>query len=365
MTWTDFSKFMEPLLIPAVVFIVISGVTLLIRNILFKFLHRWAERTQTDLDDIVIGAVRLPSFFWCLILGIYVGVGASNLSPRLMGYSNKILAVLIIVSMALAAANILARVFIAYARRSAVEIPATGLTQGLIKLVVLVIGFTILLGSLGVSITPVVTALGVGGIAVALALQSSLSNLVSGIHILLEKPVRVGDYVKLEGGEEGYVEDIGWRTTRIRKLQNNMVIIPNSKLVESIITNFYLPEKEMALLIEIGVSYDSDPDHVERVLIEEAKEAAKYVPGLLAEPEPFVRFIPGFQDFSLNFTLICRVREFVDQYLAQHEIRKRLFKRFKREGIEIPFPIRTVYLADGRQSQLEGFKGINRKEGAS
>ena len=99
----------------------------------------------------------------------------------------------------------------------------------------------------------------------------------------------------------------------------------------------------MSLLIPIGVSYESDPDLVERVLIEEAVAGAKDIPGLLAEPAPFVRFISGFGESSLDFTLICQVSEFVDQYLAQHELRKRILKRFRREEIEIPFPIRTVY----------------------
>lgn len=100
----------------------------------------------------------------------------------------------------------------------------------------------------------------------------------------------------------------------------------------------------MALLIPIGVSYGSDPEKVEQILVEEAKKAVGEVPGLLGDPPPFVRFIPGFGDSSLDFTLICQVAEFVDQYLVQHELRKRIFRRFKEEGIEIPFPHRTVYL---------------------
>jgi small-conductance mechanosensitive channel len=123
-----------------------------------------------------------------------------------------------------------------------------------------------------------------------------------------------------------------------------LIIIPNAKLAQAIVTNYDLPEKRMSLLIPIGVSYDSDPEQVERILIEEARKGADDIPGLLAEPAPFVRFIPGFGDSSLNFTLICQVREFVDQYLAQHELRKRIFRRFREAGIEIPFPIRTVYL---------------------
>jgi small-conductance mechanosensitive channel len=190
----------------------------------------------------------------------------------------------------------------------------------------------------------IITALGVGGLAVALALQDTLANLFAGIHILMEKSIRVGDFVRLETGQEGYVEDITWRTTRIKMLPNNMVIIPNSKLSQSIMTNYYLPEKRMALLIPIGVSYSSDPEKVERILVEEAKKAVGEVPGLLGEPEPAVRFIPGFGESSLDFTLVCHVQEFTDQYPVQHELRKRIFKRFKDEGIEIPFPHRTVYL---------------------
>lgn len=129
-------------------------------------------------------------------------------------------------------------------------------------------------------------------------------------------------------------------------LPNNIIVIPNSKLAQSIVTNYYLPEKRMSLLIPIGVSYSSDPEKVEKILLEEAKKAVGEIPGLLAEPEPLVRFIPGFGESSLDFTLICQVREFYDQFFAQHELRKRIFKRFKEEGIEIPFPHRTIYLRE-------------------
>ncbi len=143
--------------------------------------------------------------------------------------------------------------------------------------------------------------------------------------------------------------DITWRTTQIRMLPNNIVGIPNSKLSQSVVTNYYLPEKKMSLLVQVGVSYSSDPERIETILVEEAKKAVDEVPGLLGEPEPFVRFIPGFGDSSLDFTLICQVGEFVDQYLAQHELRKRIFKRFKEEGIDIPFPHRTIYLREEKE----------------
>jgi small-conductance mechanosensitive channel len=125
---------------------------------------------------------------------------------------------------------------------------------------------------------------------------------------------------------------------------NNMVIIPNNKLAQSIVTNYSLPEKQMALLIPVSVSYDSDPDRVEKVLVEEVIEGAKEIPGLLAYPEPLVRLIPGLGESSLDFTLVCHIKGYEDQPLVQHELTKRILKRFRKEGIEIPFPIRTVYL---------------------
>jgi small-conductance mechanosensitive channel len=216
--------------------------------------------------------------------------------------------------------------------------------------VVITVGVLILLNLLGVAITPILTALGIGGLAVALALQDTLANFFAGFYISLAGQIRVGDYIRMEAGGEGYVADITWRSTTIRTLSNNLIIVPNSKLGQAIVTNFNFPEKRMALSIQVPASFHADPDLVERVLLEEASRAAAEVPGLLAAPEPSVRLIPGFGDSSLQYSLNFHVAEFVDQYLAQHELRKRVLKRFQAEKIEIPFPIRTVRLeraADG------------------
>lgn len=181
----------------------------------------------------------------------------------------------------------------------------------------------------------------------ALALQDTLSNLFAGVHILVERPFAVGDYIKLDGGEEGYVADIGWRNTRIRKLQNNIVIVPNNKLSQSVITNFYLPEKRMSFSMPVLAGYGSDPEAVERILLEEASGAAAEIRGLLSDPLPSVMLSPGFGEFSLAFTLVCHIEEFADQYPVQHELRKRIFKRFKKEGIEMPFTAGAVYVKKG------------------
>jgi small-conductance mechanosensitive channel len=338
-------------LIPVFVFAGTTAVLFLVRGLSFALLHRWAKKTETQLDDIIIKAFRTPSVYWCFAIGLQAGVTLSDVPEKYIFYLTRAIHVIVILSVTIAAANLSGKIFKNYIQKSNLPIPTTGLAYGLLKGTIIVIGFLIMLSVLGVSITPLLTALGVGGLAVALALQDTLANLFAGIHILMEKSIRVGDFIKLETGQEGYVDDITWRTTRVRMLPNNIVVIPNSKLSQSVVTNYYLPEKRMSLLIPVGVSYSSDPEKVEKILVGEAKKAVGEIPGLLGDPEPFVRFIPGYGDSSLDFTLICQVREFVDQYLAQSELRKRIFKRFREEGIEIPFPHRTVYLREEKEWQ--------------
>ncbi|OGF62413.1 MAG: hypothetical protein A2Y62_16975 [Candidatus Fischerbacteria bacterium RBG_13_37_8] len=339
------------MILPASVAIGVFAVLYIIRTVAFKILQRWAKKSKTQLDDIIVTSFKTPSIYWCLAIGLYVGANISTIPQQYVYYISKAIYLLVILSITLAVSNLTGRLFKNYVKELAIPIPATGLAYGLIKGTIIIIGMLIMLNAVGISITPLLTALGVGGLAVALALQDTLANFFAGVHILMEKSIRVGDFIKLESGQEGYVEDITWRTTRIRMLPNNMVVIPNSKLSQSTVTNYYLPEKRMSLLIPVGVSYGSDPEKVEKILIDVAKKSIGEIPGLLAEPAPFVRFIPGFGDSSLDFTLICQVQEFVDQYLAQHELRKRIFKRFREEGIEIPFPHRTVYLHNANNSQ--------------
>ncbi|GAB5047194.1 mechanosensitive ion channel family protein [Thermodesulfovibrio sp. TK110] len=325
--------------------VVVSAVVLLLaRSFLFKIVHHWAKKTKTGLDNLIIETIKLPSIFWCIGIALYIGVDSSEFPSKYNLYVVRAIHILIILSITVVAANLINRLFTQYVERSSVSVQSTGLLNFIIKITVYLIGFIIILNILGISIAPLITALGIGGLAVALALKDTLENLFAGIHIMAEKTIRVGDFIRLETGQEGYVEDISWRTTRIRMLPNNMIVIPNSKLAQSIVINYFLPEKRMSLQIPVSVSYSSDPEKVEKILIEEAKKASEEIDGLLSEPEPFVRFIPGFGENSLDFTLVLQIREFVDQYKIQHELRKRIFKRFREEGIDIPFPQRVVWL---------------------
>jgi small-conductance mechanosensitive channel len=262
-----------------------------------------------------------------------------------------VLELAVIFSVTITVSNVLTTLVQGASERRALGRPITGLGQSVVRVVVFIIGLLVLLGALGIEITPILTALGVGGLAVALALQDTLSNLFAGVHLLADKPIRVGDYVKVADSVEGHVVDIGWRSTRVRMLQNIVVTIPNKRVAESTITNYDMPESRMVLPIRVSVDYGADPDVVQRVLLEEAAQAMGHVPGLLAEPEPTARLIPGFGEYSLDFTLACHVKSFSDQFLVQHELRKRILRRLGAEGIRIPVQVRGAELrsaTDGR-----------------
>ncbi|HEX6121901.1 MAG TPA: mechanosensitive ion channel family protein, partial [Ktedonobacterales bacterium] len=179
------------------------------------------------------------------------------------------------------------------------------------------------------------------GLAVSLALQATLSDLFSGLQVIAARQIRPGDYIKLSTGEEGYVTDINWRTTSVHQLANNLVIIPNAKMTSTIVTNYHAPEKILSVLVDLGVSYDADLEHVERVTLAVAGEVMRTAPGGVPELEPALRFTE-FGQSSVQLRVILKGQEYADQYALKHEFIKRLHQRYRAEGIEIPFPVRTL-----------------------
>ena len=211
----------------------------------------------------------------------------------------------------------------------------TTITESFVRIVVITLGLLVILNGLGLSITPMLTALGVGGLAVALALQDTLANLFAGFYLTVAKQIRIGNYIRLSSGEEGYLVDIDWRASRLRQLSNNTVLIPNSKLSQSIVTNYHLPEQELTVVIEASVDYGSDLDKVERITTDVGRDVMRTVPGGVSGFEPFLHF-HTLGDPGIGFSVTLRAREFVDQNLIRHEFVKRLLRRYATEGITIP-----------------------------
>jgi small-conductance mechanosensitive channel len=316
-------------------------------------LRRWARRSSSPAPATVIEALQGPFMLWVLILGLVLATYGSELPPRAVHWISRLLLVLWVLSFTIMGTRLAGNLIKRFGSNVAEVMPVTTLTQTLAQIAVVVLAVLILLNQLGISITPILTALGVGGLAVALALQDTLSNLFAGFYVAVAGQVRVGDYIRLDTGQEGYVTDITWRSTAVRALANNLIIVPNSKLAQAIVTNYHFPEKRMAISINVAVGYEADPDQIERLLLEEARAAVGEVAGLLGEPEASVRLIPGFGESSLVFSLNVHVAEFVDQYLVQHELRKRILRRLRAEGVAFPPPSRVVEVRGAAASGSE------------
>jgi small-conductance mechanosensitive channel len=313
------------------------------KSIVFRGIERAAQKTKWEADKIIITSAKDLVVVWFVIAGVYFA-GVRTVSPDSLIFLKQSTLALFIITFTYYASNVSVKLVNSYMNKNEGAFPSTTIFVNLTKVLIIVIGALTLLQSMGISITPIITALGVGGLAIALALQDTLSNLFSGIHILASKQIRPGDFIKLDNGEdEGFVEDISWRNTSIKTLKNNTVIIPNSKLANISLTNYNYPRKEMSMLVPVGVSYSSDLEKVEKITIEVAKEILSEIEGGVAEFEPLVRY-NAFSDYSISFNVVLRAKEFTNQFLLRHEFIKRLHKRYKKEGIEIPYPIRTVHL---------------------
>ncbi|EKD22306.1 MAG: hypothetical protein ACD_87C00056G0002 [uncultured bacterium] len=329
------------ILLPLGIFLITLSAGYVLRRYLNARLSRWARKTDSPAGDVILSAVRVPFLVMCIILGIYAALEFSKIPTAFIARANMGLSVLSVFAVALVTANILAGFARIRAERIESVLPVTSLTENIIRIIVYGVGTLIVLNKLGISIAPILATLGVGGLAVALALKDTLSNFFAGFHIIATKQIRVGDYLRLSSAEEGYVNDISWRTTKIRTLAGNLVLVPNSKLTELIVTNHTLPDKDMAVLVDLGVHYDSDLAKVERVTCEVAAEVMREVMGGVPDFVPFIRY-HTFGASSIDFSVIMRGKEFVDQFLIKHEFIKRIHRRFAREGIVIPYPIRAL-----------------------
>jgi small-conductance mechanosensitive channel len=337
------------LIVPLGIFLAVFLAGWLVRNLLLRALRSWNRRTDSRAGQVLYQAIHGPMMIWALILGAHVAFQSSDLPARITTLGSNALLALWIISLTVMCMRVVGDLVRHYGAQIPGALPVTTLTQNLAQIGVVILGGLILLNQFNVSIAPILTALGVGGLAVALALQDTLSNLFGGFYVAVAGQVRVGDYIKLNTGEEGNVTDIGWRSTTIRTQANNMIIVPNSKLSQAIVTNYNLPEKRMAASFAVTVGYETDPDRVEQVLMEVLAKSARDIPGLLAEPAPGVAFDPGFGEQGMTFSVNFQVADFGAQGPVRNELRRRVLRRFREDGIGIPYPTRTVYLRGSRK----------------
>ncbi|HEY3296466.1 MAG TPA: mechanosensitive ion channel family protein [bacterium] len=319
---------------------VLGGIALgwIAERILLRRLSKLAERTPTKIDDVVIASLRGMPLFWFILAGIYGALRYLAISGPVLANIHKALLIVGLFSLTVVAARIAGSFAGAYSRKAIGAERSVSIFINAVRLSVYLLGLLMILQSVGISIAPILTALGVGGLAVALALQDTLSNLFAGLQIIAVRKVKIGEYIRLDTGQDGYVTDITWRYTEILSPAGNTILVPNAKLVNAIVTNYYQPKKDLGASLEVTVKFGSDLQKVEQISLDVAKDVAATVPGMVPGAQPAVMYV-SFTDLGVRYSIGFQVKEFNDQGAIKHALIKRLQQRFEKEGIQFASPV--------------------------
>ena len=312
---------------------------LVVQRLLARTLHAMAKRTANEWDDIVVESLRGLAVLWFALAGLALVLRLVPLPLEVALIVRRAVGVLGILSAAIFFTRLARKSIYTYIDRQ-VEVPSS-IFKNFATVLIYAVAFLFVLDYLGVSIAPLLTALGVSGLAVALALQDTLSNLFAGLNILMTRKIRPGDYIRLESGEEGEVCDITWRNTTIRAPEDNMIVVPNAKLAAAIYTNTHLPETEMGYFLPVTVAFDNDLDKVERVTIDVARQVLAPPERAIAGFEPYIRY-NAYTDLGVRLSVGLRIKEYQQQYRIRHDFYKRLHERYRAEGIKVAVPPRAV-----------------------
>ena len=330
---------------------IVCGILLgfIFKRFVHSRLKKAAERSNWAGDDAVLEAIEPHIVVWFFLGALSISVSKieavqpqnTYLISILNDYAPKFLIIVLIGSITLAIGNLAVSIFDLWARDQEKGFPSTTMFTNFVRIAIYVIGILIILDALSISITPMITALGVGGIAVSLALKDTLTDVFAGLHILLSKKVQVGDFIQLDSGEMGYIQNISWRNTIMMERTNNIIHIPNTRLSSAIIKNFDSGDPSFSVKIPVGVGYSSDLDEVEKVTKKVINEIQSSMEETNNNYEPTMRF-QNLGESSINLMVYFRGNRYGDQNPIIHQFIKTLHKRYSEAGIEIPFPMRTV-----------------------
>lgn len=285
----------------------------------------------TSLIDAIAPALTLVIF----ILGIE---GAAQIAPLPQAWRFDV-AIILTGGVVAALVIFTDKISQLWLRRAATRYPlfaeGYGLVTGAVRGIIIALGLLMFLESVGISIGPLLASLGIGSLAIALASQETVKNLFSGFFLIADKPLEAGDYVKLQSGQEGQLFKLGWRSSKFRMLTGEVVVVPNSQLVDSIVTNYRAPDGEIAVSIELAVLNSNDPVHVERVAQEVACEVMASVTPDRSSYEPEVLF-QGISGNLISLTVLIHTQSSDLIAALRSEFIKRILARFAREDIKLP-----------------------------
>ena len=334
------------------IFLISVLAALIAHKVLFPLALRVARRIPTDLDSRIINATRWPLNLGIVVLGGYfaltiplgLGSGIQSTAGKWFGTAGLALGVLAMVFAGTQTLNWYLE-DLAGRSRQVLDPRLVPLLRRIGVVLIYGLGGLLILDLLSINISPLIAGLGLGGLAVALAIQPTLSNLFAGTYVMTEGVVSPGDYIQLDGGVAGYVVDVSWRSTRIRTWTNNLVVIPNSKFADTIITNYDRPFPPVNVFLTCGVSYDSDLFKVEDVcrevmdqVLEEGADGVKEYGGWFG--------FDGFGESNVNFWLFVQAKDRLSSFTLQSTLVRRVHQRLREEGIRINYPVRALRLLD-------------------
>ena len=312
---------------------------LLLRFAVLPLMVRASAKNDWPIDDIITARLRDRALPWSILAGLLAAFPDLPWKARSIAAGEKITAAALALSVTLTLMRIVSEIV---GRNQSPTGGGTTLIKWIINSLLLLLGVGAILGLFGVSVFPALTALGVGGLAVALAFQDTLANVFAGVNLSASRQIRVGDFVSVDTNKmEGFVADIGWRTTTLRTLDDLLIYIPNKRLAEAMMTNFSRPDPSMWIEVALRVGLEVDPEAIEAILLDEVRLARAELPGLRAEP-PALRFRVG--EWALEIRMFVPIRNFVDRNPLTTVMVKRVLVRMRREGLTIPVPQRIVHM---------------------
>lgn len=313
-------------------------------NIIDKLILRLAGRTAGTLDDRIWRSVRIPGAVIILLIGIYGAIHRYQF--RLLSFFDSVLFILTVCNVLYCAIKILAAVLDWYGEKISREREGETVARELlplvdkvVKIVISGIGLIVVLDRYNIKIESVLVTLGVGSLAVGLALQDTLANMFGGFTIMLDRPFRIGDRIQLQSGEQGDVRSIGMRATTVMMLDGNLLVVPNSYLVKNMVINHSYPDARCRITLEVGVASDSNMEQVKKLMI----EAACGNPKVLLDPAPSA-LMKSFANNWATIALTCFVKSYLDSGAVTDQINSFLNAAFKQAGIQMPFPTRIVHV---------------------
>ena len=332
------------------VMLLIIALFWLLSNLLVAMLNKWGKRlasfTATDLDDRILQRVIPHVSRLLLTLGVFLAIRSLPLNEKVvMVFSGSLYIVLVVIvcSLIYHMLDEFMKWYVTDSKDGNISVVVSkqmmSIAEKIISLFLIGTAMIVILKHFNYDIFSLVTALGIGSLAIGLAAKDTLAHMISGFTLMLDRPFQIGDRIKLANDKVGDVIDIGLRSTKIQGLDSTVMIIPNSDLCNSTVINLVRPTTVIQGRITLGVGYGSDVDRVKEVLLELATSNEE----VLDEPAPLVLF-NSFGECALNMLFLFWVNDPARMGEVTDRLNCSILKRFREEKIEIPFPVRTVQL---------------------